>query len=71
MSRKSYVTNGELHRELGEIQAELKHLREDMQEIKTLYARVKSLEMFRSYTKGISAAVAVIFTTSMSVWKIF
>lgn len=68
---KNYVTNGELQRELGEIQTELRHMREDMKEIKALYGRVKSLEMFRSYAKGISAAIAVFATTGVSLWKLF
>ena len=71
MSKKSYVTNGDLHREIGEIQTEIKSLRRDMAEIKTLYARVKSLELFKSYVKGISAAASVIIATSISIWKLF
>lgn len=71
MSKKGYVTNGELHRELGEIQNELKHLRQDMVEIRTLYARVKSLELFKSYVKGISAAIMLVISTTITVWKLF
>lgn len=71
MSKKGYVTNVELSREIGEIQNELKNLREDIREMKTLYARVKSLELFKSYVKGISAAVILFVSTSMAALRLF
>ena len=70
MARK-YVTNADIERELGEIQSELKHLRQDMSEIKALYKRVKDLELFKSYVLGISAAIGVTAATTISIWKVF
>lgn len=54
------VTNECIQRELGEISVTLKGLRHDIEEIKGIAPRVKSLELFRSYTKGGFAVISAI-----------
>jgi hypothetical protein len=68
---KNRVTTQELYREIDKLQIEVHTLRaeslremleikDDMRDIKAIAVRVRDLEGFRSYTKGISACVAFI-----------
>ena len=65
---KARVTNEHIQRELGEISATLKSLRHDLEEVKEMAPRVRSLEVFRSYVKG---GFAVIAALGVSVKAIF
>lgn len=59
MSNKR-VTNECIQRELGQISSTLINLREDIEEIKGMAPRIKSLELFRSYIKGGFAVVTTL-----------
>lgn len=64
MSNKR-VTNEHIHRELGEISVLLQELRNDINEVKEMAPRIRSLELFRSYVKGV-AAVVTVFTGTLA-----
>lgn len=63
------VTNECIQRELGQISATLKSLRHDIEEIKEIAPRVKSLELFRSYLKGGSAVAVVLVSSVLAAFK--
>jgi len=63
------VTNECIQRELGEIGATLKDLRKDIEEIKELAPRIRSLELFRSYSKGIVSVVVLAAGTVIATIK--
>lgn len=67
----SRVTTAELYREIGELKTEVHNMREDLEEIKALASRVQSLELFRSYTKGISACIAFLLPVLFGVARYF
>ncbi len=54
------VTNECIQRELGHISASLKSLRHDLEDIKEIAPRVRSLEVFRSYIKGVASVTSLI-----------
>lgn len=68
---KNRVTTIELYREIGELKSEVHSIREDIKEIKALASRVQSLELFRSYTKGISACIAFLIPVIFGVSRFF
>jgi len=68
MSNKR-VTNECIQRELGQISAQLKSLRHDLEEVKEIAPRIRSLEAFRSYIKGISVVVIGLGATVATVIK--
>lgn len=65
------MTVKNIHRELGEISATLKEMKEDISEIKKIAPRVRSLEVFRSYVKGGAAVLSATFIAFKSFFNHF
>lgn len=63
------VTNECIQRELGEIVVTLKHLHLDIEEIKKIAPRIRSLELFRSYIKGGFVVVSGLAVGVFSLFK--
>lgn len=68
MSNKR-VTNEHIHRELGEISVLLQELRNDINEVKEMAPRIRSLELFKSYVMGCAGVIVLISGTVLAILK--